>query len=147
MIHDAQHNDGYPWTWEPAALTGILLIIIGILAVQIGRTTALIITGSGLWWPTSQYLVTSSWAILAGDTNAGLPTHVALTAPMWLVWTTAALAAAVMGGGSGWLLWRLRGGAVNGMATTDQAQHFLGLRRLRLTRGIIRPDLYPKARR
>ncbi len=61
MINDAQHNDGYPWTWEPAALTGTLLLIIGILAVQIGRTTALFITGSGLWWPTSQHLVTSSW--------------------------------------------------------------------------------------
>ena len=146
MINDAQHNDGYPWTWEPAALTGTLLLIIGILAVQIGRTTALIITGSGLWWPTSQQLVTSSWAILGGDTTAGLPSQVAASTPMWLAWTIAALAATVMSGGSGLVLWRLRDDRVKGMATTEQAQHLLGLRRLRLTRGIIRPDLYPKAR-
>ncbi len=26
-MNDSQHQDGYPWTWEPAALTGILLLI------------------------------------------------------------------------------------------------------------------------
>ncbi|RMB57849.1 hypothetical protein EAX62_15460 [Tessaracoccus antarcticus] len=145
-MKDAQHEDGYPWTWEPAALTGILLLIIGILAVQIGRTAALLFTGSGLWWPTSEHLVTSCWAILRGNTTAGLPTHTAVGSPMWLVWTMTAAAAAAMCGTSGWALMRLRGRAIKGMATADQAQHLLGLRRLRLTRGIIRPDLYPKGR-
>ncbi len=146
-MNDAQHKDGFPWTWEPAAFTGILLLIIGILAVQIGRTTALLITGEGLWWPTSEHLVTSSWAILNGETTAGLPAHVTASTSMWLVWSLAALAAAIMCGGTCWGVWRLRGGAVKGMATTDQAHHLLGLQRLRLNRGIIRPDLYPKARR
>lgn len=145
-MNDTQHQDGYPWTWEPAALTAILLLVIGILAIQIGRTTALLITGAGLLWPSSQHLVTSSWAILGGDTTAGLPTHTAVGASMWLVWTMAALSAGLMCGATGFAVWRLRGGTAKGMATTNQAHHLLGLRRLRQTRRIIRPDLYPKTR-
>lgn len=147
MIDEAQHQDGYPWTWEPAALTGILLSIIGILALQIGRSSALLITGAGAWWPDTQFVVTSSWAILTGDTTAGLPTHTAADTPMWLVWTMTAVAAAIMCGGCGWAVWHLRGGTVKGMATTHQANHLLGLRRLRKTRSLIRPDLYPGRRR
>ncbi|RMB57241.1 hypothetical protein [Tessaracoccus antarcticus] len=146
-MNDTQHQDGYPWTWEPAALTAILLLIIAVLAMQIGRTTALLISGAGLLWPTSRHVVTSIGGIIGGDTTAGLPSYVETLAPMWLVWTMAALAAAVMCGATGWAVWRLRGRAVKGMASTDQARHLLGLRRLRRTRRIIRPDLYPKARR
>ena len=146
-MNDTQHQDGYPWTWEPAALTGILLLTLGILAVQIGRTTALLITGAGLLWPTNQHLVTSIAGIIGGDTTAGIPSYVEAPAPMWLVWMMAALSATVIYGATGWAVWRLRGGTVKGMATTDQAHHLLGLRRLRQTRSIIRPDLYPKARR
>lgn len=145
-MKDTQHNDGYPWTWEPAAITVLLVLIIGVLTVQVGRSTALLLSGAGLWWPETQMVVVSTWAILGGDTTAGLTENIPASTPMWLVWVMTALTAMLICGSCIWCVRRLRSGAVNGMATTHQAHHLLGLRRLRQTRSIIRPDLYPRRR-
>ena len=146
-MNDTQHNDSYPWTWEPAAITIILLLVIGVVAVQVGRSTALLLSGAGLWWPETQMVVVSTWAILGGDTTAGLPDHIPASTPVWLVGAMTVLTAVLMCVGCVWCAWRLRSGAVKGMATIHQAHHLLGLRRLRQTRSIIRPDLYPRRRR
>ena len=144
---DSQHDDGYAWTWEPAvgALTTIALI--GMVAVQAGRSLTLAAAGAGWHWPPSAALVTSSWGILTGDLHAGLTTtHGAAT--VWVAWVIAGavfiagLAAAIV------LALRVTSGRrFKGMATAGQAEQLLGLGRLRANRAVIRPDLYRKGHR
>lgn len=143
-MDDQQHKDGYPWTWEPAAAVALGLATIAVLSLQLGRTAALLVTGSGTWWPAPEQLITSTWGITQGHLDAGLPNVIHdATAPPWLAWTLAAVFALALSTAGGWLLWRLRGhGAMKGMATTDQANQLLGVARLRKNRRIIRPDLY-----
>ncbi|TRY19414.1 hypothetical protein FOJ82_00405 [Tessaracoccus rhinocerotis] len=142
-MDDYQHKDAYPWTWEPAAAAAVVLGCIGVLSLQLGRSTALLVSGAGIWWPAPQQLLISTWGISQGNLAAGLPNTVTTTSQNELAWILAALFAAVMCAGGGWLLWRLRGHAsAKGMASTEQATQLLGLVRLRKSRRIIRPDVY-----
>ena len=143
---DSQHEDGYAWTWEPAvgALTTIALI--GMVAVQAGRSLILAAAGAGWHWPPSTALVTSSWGILTGNLHAGLTTHG--TANVWVAWAIAA--ALFIAGLTAAAIVSLRvaaGRRFKGMATTGQAQQLLGLGRLRANRAVIRPDRYRKGHR
>ncbi len=140
---DSQHDDGYAWTWEPAvgALTAIALL--GVVAVQAGRSLTLAAAGAGWHWPPSAALVTSSWGILTGNLHAGLTTHG--DAAVWVAWAIAA--ALFIAGLTAAIVLALRvtaGRRFKGMATTGQAEQLLGLGRLRANRAVIRPDLYRK---
>ncbi|MHA6526070.1 hypothetical protein [Tessaracoccus sp. G1721] len=142
---DSQHDDGYAWTWEPAAGALTTIALLGLGAVQAGRSLTLAAAGDGWHWPPSAALVTSSWGILTGNLHAGLTTHG--TANAWMAW---AIAAALFAAGlTAAIVLALRvtaGRRFKGMATTGQAEQLLGLGRLRVNRAVVRPDLYRKVR-
>lgn len=146
-MNDSQHDDGYAWTWEPAlgALTTVALL--GVLALQAGRSLTLLIAGAGWHWPPSTALVTSSWGILTGDLGAGLtPTHT-VAGSVALTWAVAgALFIASLTAVTVVALRVMAGRRFKGMASAAQAEQLLGLGRLRANRAVIRPDLYRKAR-
>ena len=144
---DSQHEDGYAWTWEPAvgALTGIALL--GVVALQAGRSFTLLIAGEGWQWPPSTALFTSSWGILTGNLHAGLTTTHP-TGAVVLAWAVAgALFLAGLAAVTVVALRVVAGRRFRGMATAGQAEQLLGLGRLRANRAVIRPDLYRKGHR
>lgn len=145
-------TDGYPFTWEPVALSAGLFAAVTLLAVHLGRAIANATVGAGWAWPPTQQLVVSVPRVLAGDGSAGLE-GLQHAAPPWQVWMWVGLAVAV-----GWAVTsavlaganrRWGSGAVRGTACASEAQDALGVRRLYRQRRIIRPDLYdrPGARR
>lgn len=143
---EAQHEDGYAWTWEPAVGILAAVSLFALLAVQAGRSLTLAAVGAGWHWPPSAALVTSSWGILTGDLHAGLTTHG--TAAVWMAWAIAG--ALFIAGLTAAIVLALRvmaGRRFKGMATTGQAEQLLGLGRLRANRAVIRPDLYRKGHR
>ena len=143
-MSDSQHDDGYAWTWEPAAGGIAAVAILALVAVQAGRSLALAVAGAGWHWPPSTTLVTSTAGILTGNLNAGLASVAGAGEPL-VAWITAAIlfVAALTGA----VVVAVRGVAARrhkGMATTTHAEQLLGLGRLRATRAVIRPDLYRK---
>ena len=144
-MSDSQHDDGYAWTWEPAAGGIAAVAILALVSVQAGRSLALAIAGAGWHWPPSTTLVTSTAGILTGNLTAGLNPTAAGAGEPWVAWITAAVlfVAALIGAvvvGLRWVAARRH----KGMATTAHAEQLLGLGRLRATRAVIRPDLYRK---
>lgn len=139
---EAQHEDGYAWTWEPAVGILVAVSLFALLAVQAGRSLTLAAVGAGWHWPPSAALVTSSWGILTGDLHAGLATagDRGVVEVAWAVAGSlfiAALVAATI------LALRVTAGRrFKGMASSGQAEQLLGLGRLRAHRAVIRPDLY-----
>ena len=143
-------QDQYPWTWELplAVVCGVLIVVIAVL--QSGRSLANWFAGSGWRWPTPDKLVTSIPGLLAGDAAAGLSgvQHAASATALWgwltvvgLLTITASTIACV------WA-WRRWGPArMRGMATITEAHELLGEDRLWRVRHVIRPDLYPSARK
>ena len=143
-MSDSQHDDGYAWTWEPAAGGLAAVVILALVAVQAGRSLALALAGAGWHWPPSTTLVTSTAGILTGNLNAGLGS-VAVAGEPWVAWITAAVlfVAAVIAAVVVAVRW-VASRRHKGMATTAHAEQLLGLGRLRATRAVIRPDLYRK---
>lgn len=143
-MSDSQHDDGYAWTWEPAAGALAAVAILAVVAVQAGRSLALAVAGAGWHWPPSTTVITSTAGILTGNLNAGLGSVAGVGEP-WVAWITAAvlLVAAVIGAVVVSLRW-VESRRHKGMATTAHAEQLLGLGRLRATRAVIRPDLYRK---
>ena len=139
---DSQHDDGYAWTWEPAVGALTLVALLGVVAVQAGRSLTLAAAGAGWHWPPSAALVTSSWGILTGNLHAGLTTTHGASA-VWVAWAIAgALFIAGLTAATALALRVMAGRRFKGMATTGQAEQLLGLGRLRANRAVVRPDLY-----
>ena len=129
-----RRHDPYPWTWEPAALVGLLVVLGLVLGVQLGRSLANLIAGAGWTWPAAASGASSGpdvpspvgaafWrsllGVLSGDAGAGLaePAPHGLAGP-GLVWTSVAateaaiLSVLVWAGVQAYLRWgpsRLRG--------------------------------------
>src|SRR5699024_7495885 len=87
-------------------------------------------------------------SVLGGDPAAGLSPAPASTAgsgalTFWVITAELALLVVTVGILSWW--WRRWGpGRVMGMATGEEAGKVLGLRRLRRSASVVRPDLYGK---
>lgn len=146
-MNSSQHDDGYAWTWEPAAGALAATTLLACLALQAGRSLALAVAGTGWHWPPSAALITSTAAILTGNLAAGLDNIAADAAEPVVAWITSGIlfAAAMIGTAmlaARWAAMRRH----KGMASTSHAEHLLGLGRLRATRAVIRPDLYRKHR-
>ena len=143
-------QDQYPWTWEIplAAVCGVL--VVGVAVCQVSRSVANWFAGAGWFWPRPDKLVTSIPALLTGDASAGLSGihHAASAAALWgwltvvgLLTITASTIACVRA-------WRQWGpGRMRGMATITDAHELLGEDRLWKVRHVVRPDLYPSARK
>lgn len=139
-----QHQDGYAWTWEPAAAALLTTAVLALMSIQAARSLTLLAAGHGWQWPDSEQLVTSTGGILGGDLSAGLsiadPVGGAVGA--WILaailFTASLIAVLVLA-----VRWAT-GHRYRGMATTSQATRLLGISRLRANRRVIRPDLYRK---
>ena len=143
-------EDHYPWTWEipMAVMCGVLVVGVGVC--QLSRSVANWFAGAGWLWPAPDKLVTSTPALLAGDTAAGLSgvQHAASAAALWgwlslggLLTVTACTLACV------WAWRRWGPGRMRGMATVTEAHELLGKDRLWKVRHVVRPDLYPAGRK
>lgn len=143
-----RRRDTVPWTWEP--LVGVLLayVLVALADAQIARSAAYLLSGDGWRWPTQDTQLTSAIEIFAGHATAGLPGrhvpnigHPLLVSSLILVELTALLALT-----AGLLEAFHRWGSARmfGMATHSDAEHLLGVTRLRGQAAVIRPDLYTR---
>ncbi|RHW28300.1 hypothetical protein D0Z08_04805 [Nocardioides immobilis] len=155
-----RRRDPYPWTWEiPVLVIGMTLLVM-VIGIQMGRSTANLLAGAGWTWPDtsagpgfSSPLGTAFWTslpgVVTGHAEAGLPTPVPvpLAGPS-LVWTSLALTEAVLLTATTWIgahaYQRWGPGRMRGMATSAEAAKLLGITRLRKVSWIVRPDLYGK---
>lgn len=144
----ARRHDPYPWTWEPFALWGLMLVMVLLLGVQAGRGLANWVAGAGFAWPPADNVVTSIFGVIGGDPAAGLahPHRLGrLASPSLLhgsliITETGLLIAygvATFFVLRTWGPWR-----VLGMASREEAERLLGRTRLRKVAGVVRPDLY-----
>lgn len=144
----ARRHDPYPWTWEPLALWGLMLLMVLLIGVQAGRGLANWIAGAGFTWPPSSDLFTSLFAVIGGDSAAGLahPNRLGHLASPGLLHGSLILTEVVFLAAYGvatffllrtWGPWR-----VLGMASREEAERLLGRTRLRRVAGVVRPDLY-----
>lgn len=147
MLQTNRRHDPYPLTWEIPAGTLTLLLTLAVFGVHLGRSLANWTAGNGWTWPSGRALLSSLPAVLTGHATAGLDSLPATPAAPFAVigWIiaieTALLMAAALAIVS--LLRRWGPGRMRGMATRADAETTLGLTRLRRTRSIVRPDLYP----
>ena len=156
-----RRRDPYPWTWEiplAVALAGGLTIVIGL---QLGRSVANLLAGAGWTWPdpdAGQFpspIGTAFWTslpdVLTGDSSAGLAQQEASSdrlAGSSLTWGCLVATEALILAALSWLaifvLQRWGPGRMRGMATATEAEHLLGVTRLRKVASIVRPDLHGK---
>ena len=143
-------QDQYPWTWEIPLAVVCGVLVVGVAVCQFARSVANWFTGAGWLWPPPDKLVTSIPGLLAGDAAAGLSgvQHAASAAALWgwlfvfgVLTITASTLACV------WVWRRWGPGRMRGMATITEAHELLGEDRLYKVRHVVRPDLYPSARK
>ncbi len=131
----SQRHDPYPWTWEPAAATLCILIVLGLIAAKAGTTMAAWILGR----PTP--LGTDLVAALNALAQAPMPDQAVTIGAIIAAELVALLTA-------GWGIHRLAHnvGATGprGFATPTEAQRTLGSGRLHRQRRIIRPDFHQR---
>ena len=143
-------QDLYPWTWETPLAVVCGLVVVGVVACQLGRSVANWFAGAGWRWPTPDRLVSSVPGVLAGDAAAGLPgvPQAANAATLWGWLTVVGLLMIAATAVIGLLAWRRWGpGRMRGMASIAEAHALLGEDRLYRVRHVVRPDLYPLSRK
>jgi hypothetical protein len=154
-----RRRDPYPWTWEIPLLLILIALFVLIIGIQLGRSVANLLAGTGWTWPDPNAgafpspIGTAFWTslpgVLGGHADAGLaapvPSDLA-SAPM--VWTSVLLTEATVLAATVWIgvyfYQRSGPGRMRGMATSAEAEKLLGVTRLRKVAGIVRPDLYGK---
>lgn len=136
------------WELFAAAVGGALIAIA--LAALVGLGLASALWGHGWVWPHgTETVIRVLGGLLHGDPGRGLPPNqlrqVAGPVPVYacvaaaeLVLVTTAVISAVLVSRYGHL-----GDARGGMATRGETEQALGLRQLRASRAVIRPDRYP----
>ena len=145
-MQQSRRSTPHPPGWEIPAACLLAVLTALALAAHLARAVAnLLATGSWTWTPHDQ-LVTALPGILAGDAGAGLPAGAgAGTGLLYTCLITAeiltltAVTAAVVAG-----MRRCGPTRVRGMASREDAENLLGLRRLRRNAPVIRPDLHTR---
>jgi len=143
-----RRRNPYPWTWEPAAAAVTVLGLVALVGLQTGRTLA-----NGLATGHWQVTAPDTWilatpALLAGDASAGLEPQPDLVTSPAVLWTLSGLVEAALlalivlvlrWGWRRWSPWR-----PHGFADPADVDRVLGVRRLRRTAHLLRPDLHHK---
>ena len=141
MQRSRRHNP-YPLTWEIPVGIGCAVLLTLALGVHLGNGLAHLTSGNGWIWPHQQELFASIPGILATTTTSGAAP---VSAHGWILTVELMLIASLgWAAVSSWQRWgpsRLKG-----MATADQAEQVLGVRRLKKAAPIVRPDLHPRHR-
>jgi hypothetical protein len=148
MTQRSRRQNPYPWTWEVPLGVAIAVLALFALGVQLGRSIANGLTGTGWTFPTAAQLFESLPGVLRGNAGAGL------TGPHGDVASASTLLGCVVGTElillalSVFLLKvgldRWGPGRIRGMASVGEAKRLLGVSRLRHARRTVRPDLYGK---
>lgn len=143
-------EDQYPWTWEIPLAVACAIVVLGVVVCQLGRSLANWLVGAGWRWPTADKLVTSLPGLLAGDAAAGLSGVHPVASPgvLW-AWLglTGSLTTILLTVTGVWAWHQWGPGRMRGMATITEAHELLGEDRLWKVRHVVRPDLYPSARK
>ena len=141
----SRRTNPYPFTWEIPVFLLTAVAFLLLMGVQVGRSIANLIAGSGWVFVERPKLITSLGGVLTGQADAGIE---GLTSPATssLLWTCMAVVELlVLIGcvvGLKWGLARWGPGRLHGMATRTEAETLLGQTRLRKHAKVIRPDLY-----
>lgn len=144
-LQSERRRNPYPLSWElPVGMLTSWLVLSGI-GVHLARAVANLLSGGGWAWPAGRALFTSLPAVVAGNPRAGLAITGGTASPA-LLYTALAIvelgitAATIT---AAWWVWRRWGDtAMKGMATPAEAEHILGVTRLRRHAAVIRPDLH-----
>lgn len=136
----------HPPGWEIPAACVLAALTVLAMAAHLARAVAnLLATGSWAWTPRDQ-LVTALPSILGGDAGAGLPSGAGANTGLLYACLIVAeilaltvITAAVVAG-----MQRFGPSRVRGMASREDAENLLGLRRLRRNAPVIRPDLHTR---
>lgn len=143
-----RRRDTVPWTWEPFVGVILAYVLVVLAAAQLARSAAYLLSGNGWQWPAPDTQLTSAIAILAGHATVGLPRrHVPNIGHPLLVGSLIAIElAALLALTAGLRAAFRRWGSARmfGMATHADAEHLLGVTRLRRQAPVIRPDLYSR---
>lgn len=145
MQHDRRTNP-YPWTWEPVAAVLFAYSFVAFLTLHVSRSVANLVSGGG-WHATGQgRWLRATVDIVRGNASAGLVPAPDCVAAEPVLYGCLGLGQALLLAASAWVgVWALRRfgpGRLRGAASASEVEAVLGMRRLRRSAGIIRPDLY-----
>ena len=134
------------WSLEIAAGVAIGSLLMVVAGVHLGRGVACLVYGAGWTFPDVADLFTSLPGVLAGDAAAGLDHAPSPAPPGWVLGISIASTELAMVfatgavGRLGWIRWGL--GRMPGTARRAEVAPLLGIRRLRRSAPVIRPDLH-----
>lgn len=134
MQRSRRHNP-YPLTWEIPAGIAVFVVLMLALGVHAGNGLAHLTAGLGWIWPRQQDLFASIPAVLNSTGSApggagGWILAVELLNLAGLAWAAVTT----------WQRWGSE--RLKGMATPEQTEQVLGVRRLRKVAHVVRPDLH-----
>ncbi len=137
----ARRHNPYPLTWEiPLGIACAVLLTLAV-GVHLGDALAHLTAGQPWAWPQSRDVLSSIPAVLAAE-----PASAAVNPRVWIVTVELLLTGSL--GWAAFSTWQRWGPSrLKGMATREQAEQVLGVRRLRKVAAIVRPDLHARSPR
>lgn len=132
----ARRHNPYPLTWEiPLGICCAILLTLAV-GVHLGDAIAHLTAGQPWDWPRSRDLFATIPTVLTAKTEPA-----AVDPRMWIVTVELMLIGSL--GWAGYSTWQRWGPSrLKGMASREQTEQVLGVRRLRKVSAIIRPDLH-----
>ena len=147
-LQQARRTNPYPWSWEIPVAVIVTVLLAMVVALHAARAVANAIVGGGWQFTPRSALFSSLPGLVTGDATAGLTTVHEVHATANELWAWIALTELVVLVAIAFVLrsvLRQWGpGGIQGMASPSEADHLLGISRLRRNAVMIRPDLYAK---
>lgn len=137
----ARRHNPYPLTWEiPLGITCAILLTLAV-GIHLGNALAHLTAGQPWAWPQARDVLSSIPAVLAAE-----PASAAVHPRVWIITVELLLTGSL--GWAAYSTWQRWGPSrLKGMATSEQAEQVLGVRRLRKVAAIVRPDLHARSPR